>query len=125
MWPGVPRIKLNSDGAVEKTEVRISDRSSGPLRLDRLYVLPAPEDPDGRGVSRLRGTRAFEAAVDSTFRPHVVAPMGRTAAHFEHCQALSTSVAVFSLGWRRGPEHVMAECARLEAHVLDRGADET
>jgi hypothetical protein len=135
-WPGAPRIKLWRDAVMEmghdperldrvrngleKYQVPVEDGAvDGALPLARIYALHEASLPVEPAIERLSGTACFDRVLNSTYRSHLVAPMGRAQAHFAQCAALARSVPVFAAGRRWGFESFAEQAEALERHFHD------
>ncbi len=87
--------------------------------LDRIYILHEARLPQHQGIKRLSGAGAFGAIFNHTYRPHLIAPMGRAQENFARCVALLQRVPVYALGRSWGFANFAQDAAVLEAHFLD------
>lgn len=130
-WPGLPRIKLWRDSldalghepvdpviaGMDKYHVQWSAAAEhDPLPLSRLYIIDA-EVHAATEVSRLGGRLAMNALLANTYRPHLLAQMGRLHEQFERCLRLVPQLPVFAVARRRSFEAFAEEMAMLEDHV--------
>lgn len=135
-WPGIPRLKLWREAAdalardvtalepdqegMEKYHFptdRGARQTSLPLR--RLYILREARLSAQEGITQLTGTTAFEALLANTYRQFLLAPMGRTAAHFALCASLTKHTGVYSFGRRKAFDVFATEAEKLERHFRD------
>jgi hypothetical protein len=118
-WPGLPRLKLWGDAVTalgrnaaafdrvhDDMEKFLLPLKSGTGRdampLARLYLL----QEDGLGLDEsvrpLTGAQAVDAIMANTYRGGLVAPMGRSAAHFMQCTSVVKQVGVYAIDRRAG-----------------------
>jgi len=137
-WPGVPRLKLWRDAAaalghrIEALAVDIDGfekyqfpaatrRRTGPLPLDRLYVLDKACRPPG--IRRLSGSDAMAALLVNTYRGFLLAPMGYASAYLAQAALLLGQIGVHAVSRRRGFDVLAGEAERLELHFSQKGKE--
>lgn len=129
-YPGVPRVKLWPDALAAtgrvpdayplaasgsaKRAIDARAAASGPLPLERIYILDRGDDP---APVRIRGTRALRAVLDNVYRARWVDLMRRRQAYLDLCMTLAQRTAIFTGARRWGLDRLAFEARRLEAHA--------
>jgi len=122
VWPGSRVFKLWHD-AIDDLGLATGDLLRIGNREDKFYA-PNPGQADDAAVpcalveilalqscdaaprvAPVDGIRALRTIAQNTYRPEYVAPLGREAAHFRQCAALSRDVLVSRLNRPWGAEH--------------------
>jgi len=136
--PGYPQTKLWADTAAvlgldtagrgrvgdsrDKYYVEIDRASSfcaDAQPFSRFYVLT--ESDTAPSITRLGNAEAMAELTRNTYRPFLLEPMGRWAAHFAACAELVHHVGVYRLARRRDFGEMAAVVDLLEAHFNDPG----
>lgn len=109
-----PRVTPSIEKRVQQIDGRFSRAA---VELKRIYVLAEGERTE---VQALEPQPAFMELVRHTFVIHLVGPTGTTAAHFQQCSLLATSIPVRLLKRRLALDSLGEIAERVEE---DLGAD--